>query len=277
MTDDWANLVIYDDGRTEPEVTLEFVTGDRAQACGLGAWANKFCGRVIRHNGPHIDVYPRLVSTLGVLNVGGGIFGEFVAMSKPEIVALSGVAQVGKDTGAAILADFGYQRLAFADILRDSVYRLNPIVLYLHSYRPRGITSPNDHQGCYVRVQQLIDDIGWDRAKVEYAEVRELLQRMGTEVGRDLYGVNFWVNKVAEQIKPNGKYVITDARFPNEVEAVHSWGGKVYRIERPGTSAVNNHISDTGVASLPVDGVVVNDGTIESYRENLLNVLGISS
>ncbi len=43
------------------------------------------------------------------------------------------------------------------------------------------------------RVRDLVDDIGWDKAKVQYPEIRELLQRMGTEVGRALYGESFWV------------------------------------------------------------------------------------
>ena len=168
------------------------------------------------------------------------------------IIGFCGYAQSGKDTAAKFLVDRGFKRLAFADILRQSLYNLNPLVV----------------QG--RRVQEIVDAVTWDVAKVEFPEIRQLLQRLGTEVGRDLYGENFWVDRVMAQVKSSGDYVITDVRFPNEEAAVHQAGGKVIRIVRQGVGAVNTHVSDTGVDQLRIDGTILNDDSLEHFQSQVL-------
>lgn len=169
-----------------------------------------------------------------------------------RLIGFCGYAQSGKDTAASFLVEQGFKRLAFADILRQSLYNLNPIVV----------------QG--RRVQEIVDVVSWDVAKVDFPEIRELLQRMGTEVGRELYGENFWVDRVMSQVKSTGDYVITDVRFPNEEAAVHQAGGKVLRIVRDGVGAVNAHVSDTGVDSLNIDGAILNTGSLEEFKAQVL-------
>lgn len=181
------------------------------------------------------------------------------------ILGVCGFAQSGKDTAAGFLVDRGWKRLAFADALRESVYYLNPLV-------PMPLPDAPDH---WARVQDLVDWKGWDVAKVEYPEIRQLLQRMGTEVGRGIYGENFWVDRVLAQIEPGQNYVITDVRFPNEVDAVRSVGGVVYRIYREGVGAVNGHISDTGVDDLEIDGILLNDGDLADLEQRVLAAVGL--
>lgn len=192
------------------------------------------------------------------------------------VIGFCGYAQSGKDTAAGFLTAHGYERLAFADALRDSVYLLNPIVR---------VSSIGNADCEYERVQDLVDRVGWDVAKVSYPEIRQLLQRMGTEVGRALYGESFWVDRVLTQMGRSttsygedvivGNYVITDVRFPNEVEAVRSVGGKVVRIYREGVGAVNSHVSDTGVDDLEIDAVVLNQGSLDEFRQEVLKVVGL--
>lgn len=171
------------------------------------------------------------------------------------IIGFCGYAQSGKDTAAGFLVERGFKRLAFADMLRQSLYNLNPLVV----------------QG--RRVQEIVDAVTWDVAKVEFPEIRELLQRMGTEVGRDLYGTNFWVDRVMAQVKSSGDYVITDVRFPNEAKAVREAEGRVIRVVRPGTEAVNSHVSDTGVDTLEIDGTILNNDSMEEYEAQVVALL----
>ena len=185
-----------------------------------------------------------------------------------SVVGFTGFAQVGKDSAAGFLAEFGYKRLAFADILRQSLYNLDPVAYY------ESPTQGNVGRGL-VRVRELVDEFGWDVVKVWYPEVRELLQRMGTEVGRALYGESFWVDRVMGQIEPDGKYVITDVRFSNEADAVRKAGGRLFRIDRPGVGSVNGHISDTGIESLSISGRISNHGDLAEYRANVLRAVGI--
>lgn len=159
-------------------------------------------------------------------------------------IGLVGYAQTGKDTAAEALAELGYVRVAFADGLRRALYNLNPLV-------------QSGDEVVYLR--HLVDACGWDRAKTECEDVRELLQRMGTEAGRDIHGEDCWVDLGIREAEKHDKVVFTDVRFPNEAAAVRRWGGGLIRIERPGTGPVNSHVSDQGLAQIACDETWTND------------------
>src|ERR1700735_2758688 len=69
---------------------------------------------------------------------------------------------------------------------------------------------------------------------------RWAMQTLGTEWGRNLIHPNlwviFWIASTSAVVKaaPWHCVVADDVRFPNEVDAVHSLGGQVWRISRPG-------------------------------------------
>jgi hypothetical protein len=168
-----------------------------------------------------------------------------------RVIGLSGYARSGKDTVASIMGDWGWQRAAFADPIRKAVYKLNPQI----------------HDG--LRVQDIVDQFGWDRAKVEYKEIRYLLQHMGTEAGRQLYGEQFWIDQTLDSVPDDTDVVITDVRFPNEADAIRAIGGEVWRIRRPGTGPVNDHISETAMDDYSFDAIIDNSGTVTDLRESV--------
>ncbi len=51
-----------------------------------------------------------------------------------KIIGFSGYAQSGKDTAAEILGEIGYERIAFADILRKFLYAVNPKIGKVEDY-----------------------------------------------------------------------------------------------------------------------------------------------
>ena len=170
------------------------------------------------------------------------------------IIGLSGYAQSGKNTVADILVDHhGFIQLAFADAIRDFIYEINPLV----SCSPTGY------------LQDLVNLKGWDEAKQE-PQVRKLLQSTGV-AGRNMIDEYLWVALTLSQIKDpqEGKYVITDVRFPNEAAAITSQGGQIWRIERPGVTAVNDHISETALDPWIFDETILNDGTIEDLKNKI--------
>ncbi len=84
---------------------------------------------------------------------------------------------------------------------------------------------------------------------IQVMTVRELLQLVGTDCMRDHLHPNTWVNALfssyygwdlhttqipqdSEKIPPVSKWLITDVRFPNEVEAIKERGGILIRIDR---------------------------------------------
>lgn len=175
------------------------------------------------------------------------------------IVGLSGYAFSGKDTVADILVDeLGFRKASFADALRKCVEALDPIV----------------EMRAGLRYSEIIDRYGYERAKSEFPEVRRILQRMGTEVGRNIMGDDIWVDLTMKAIdaEPNVDWVIADCRFPNEYSAL-SMRGIVGRIQRPGISAANAHVSETALDDFKFDFTLVNDGTIAELREGVLAYL----
>jgi len=167
------------------------------------------------------------------------------------IIGLTGYAQSGKDTVADILVEnYGYQRVAFADPIRDLLYEANPML----------------KEG--YRVQGLVDVYGWDRVKVDYPEARDLLQRLGVGA-RKTFGEDFWIEQALKGLKlfGNANYVITDVRFPNEAIAIRKYdNAQVWRIKRNGVNAVNQHVSETAMDGEKVDQIFMNTGSLEDLK-----------
>lgn len=174
------------------------------------------------------------------------------------LIGLHGFPGAGKDTVAEILAEYGYQRIAFADKLREALEGLNPVVVI--------------EGGRGVRLRPLVRAHGWDTLKRRVPEVRELLQRLGTEAGRDIHGENVWANLAMAKVQsPEDNYVFTDARFPNEFAAIRARGGVMVNVVRDGVGAVNDHVSER---ALPCDYMLRNDGKhLEPLRAHVSHLV----
>jgi hypothetical protein len=188
---------------------------------------------------------------------------EIVESWLPQYIGLHGFAGAGKDAVAKILAKYGYTRVAFADVLREALYVLNPVILF-HPY------------GEDQRVQDLVDRHGWDEAKRQYEEIRRMLQVLGTEVGREMIDQNVWVDSVFKKLEEGKKYVFTDVRFVNEHHAIDSRLGLLVKIDRPGVGPVNDHKSDKGLPDEWFDVRIVNDGTLEDLNTKVREILRLA-
>lgn len=179
----------------------------------------------------------------------------------PPIIGFTGPIGCGKDTAGRFLTDIGFVRVSFADVLRDCLYALNPLVPL--------------EDGSHERVRDLVDRAGWETAKRSTGEIRVLLQRFGVEAGRDILGENVWVDAAFGRAPDGVPIVVTDVRFPNEAKAVQARGGAVVRITRsaghrePGAA----HISETAMEGHPIDFTICNDGTLDMLRESVMDVV----
>jgi hypothetical protein len=177
-------------------------------------------------------------------------------------IGLSGWAKSGKDTVAQYLVEnHGFTRISFADPMRDALLALDPYVPYM---------------GLHMRLSGVIHFRGWDSAKRDVPEIRQLLQRFGTEVGRNMFGQNFWVEQAIERATRYEKVVFSDCRYTNEADAVKSVGGVVWRVSRPEVSAVNDHTSEQDLNNYAFDAHIDNDSTIENLHTLIENQLGLS-
>lgn len=183
-------------------------------------------------------------------------------MTYPQIIGLNGVARAGKDTVGNILHElYGYEVKSFSDMLNKALIALNPYVL---SVPVDALRHP--------RYADVIEDYGYEGAK-EFPEVRALLQRMGTEVGRDLLGEDIWVDALFADLKPGDKWAIVNVRFPNEYKAVKDHGGEVWRVDRPGYEPAQGHISDRALDEYQMDWYIYNDDTVRDLAEKVINRL----
>lgn len=188
-----------------------------------------------------------------------------------EIIALSGYARSGKDEAAKVLVEeFGFTRVAFADKLRDFLYALNPIVSKASDF------ANEFDDGRPLLLQPVIDHYGWDGYKASPfgPEIRRLLQRLGTEAGRQVLGDNIWIDAALTGFDDDARLVVTDCRFPNEAEAIRERGGYIVRVTREGVGpAVGQdgkvHPSETSLDDWKFDYRISNDSTLETYRETL--------
>lgn len=184
-----------------------------------------------------------------------------------EIIGLSGYARSGKDEVAKIFVKNGYTRVAFADKLREVLYTLNPIVL-ARVETPMGTLGYG--QGVW-HVQEVIERYGWDGYKESPfgPEIRRLLQRLGTEAGRETLWDSIWIDAAFAGYGDDAKIVVTDVRFENEADAIKQRGGSVLRVSRPGVDAFNDHPSETSLDTYDFDGFIQNDGTLEKLEQTV--------
>jgi hypothetical protein len=164
------------------------------------------------------------------------------------IIGLSGYAKVGKDEVAQILVKkYGFKRIAFADPIRELLLEINPILA----------------NGYHLKT--IINEEGWTLAKNK-EEVRRLLQELGVGA-RQVLGDDVWVVAALRKMENfKQSYVITDVRFENEAIMVRQLGGEIWRIQRPGIQAVNNHVSELEMDGYKFDRVLRNEGTLEELE-----------
>jgi hypothetical protein len=166
--------------------------------------------------------------------------------------------RVGKDTFCELVRKLyphrEIKRLAFADALKNEVYER--------------LLKPLDLE------QSILDD-----PKVKDT-IRPLMQGWGS-LRREFFHPDYWIQIVFDKIKSDSNnedsiYIITDCRFPNEINYLKSHGGITINIKRDSVYDPNEtHISEIALDSYvdEFDFTINNDGTIEKYEESVKLVM----
>lgn len=186
-----------------------------------------------------------------------------------ELIALSGFARSGKDEAAKVLVErFGFKQIAFADKLREALYALNPMVVAdgeHHGILPVGYNGP-----VHRFLADVIDEYGWEGYKSSpfSQDMRRLIQRLGTNAGREVLGDTIWIDAALTGLDENAKVVASDGRFFNELDAVREYGGYVWRIERESVGPANDHPSELEAVDYPYFSLrLENNGTLEQWHD----------
>lgn len=119
------------------------------------------------------------------------------------------------------------------------------------------------------RLKGIARMLGWDGEKDERG--RAFLQDIGMAARK--YNPDVWINLLKGEVSPViQQLVFTDVRFQNEADYVHSIGGIIVRIVRPGIIA-DNHESELKQSEVAADIEIVNDGTIEDLHNKIRNLI----
>lgn len=148
------------------------------------------------------------------------------------LIGICGKAGSGKDTiGDYLVENYGFERIALADPIKrmvKDVFVLDDHTVYDRVARERDLPEWN----------------GWS--------VRKLLQFVGTELFRRNIEPDIWVKSLWLRVKsnPDKNYVVTDIRFPNELQFFVDNGGenfvsfKTVRNGCDGTVGLVSHESE---------------------------------
>lgn len=186
------------------------------------------------------------------------ILKDGVLTPRVQVIGISGYTDSGKDLVISHLVERGWTVASFAERIRSSLYTLNPRV-----------TADS-------RVSDYVDQYGWDVSKTTSPEIKSLLQRLGTEVGRDTIGENVWIDLTLSDIPDGVRVVITDCRFPNEASKVQELGGQVWRVTSPESHPENDHISETALDYYGFNALIHHEGN-NALLEQMLDDLLLSS
>ncbi len=170
----------------------------------------------------------------------------------PPIIGIAGKAGVGKDTLAAhLVARHGYTRYGFADPLKR-------LLNERFGWR--------DKDWEYRDFKEHKCPLWGSHATGEDFSPRSWAQWLGTEVGRNTFGEDCWVEAAAimmdKEENRDKRWVISDVRFENEAKWIRSSGGLIIHLAREGVSGVTPHVSEAGIAANENDYLIRNDSTI---------------
>lgn len=167
--------------------------------------------------------------------------------SLPRLVGLIGRKGAGKDTAAELLLSRGYQNVKFAGALKDMIRTLLA------------------YQGVDGKTIERMVEGDLKETPTDYLAgqtPRLAMQTLGTEWGRDLISSDFWVSTAIKRASEHPT-VLTDVRFPNELDAVKQAGGVVIGITADWITATEGEheseaLIDDLIASLPASQRLIN-------------------
>ncbi len=230
-----------------------------------------------------------------------------------NLIGISGKMQAGKDTvGKMILQldDIAYPAISsitkhnwqikkFADKLKDIVC----IILNCTREQLEDADFKEKELGkeWIMPLQEIklseIDNFTPIRWISKQWTPRELLQVLGTQVGRLIIHQNIWVNTLfadykpkyiggvdpymglgqsVEQLEKNRSFelyphwIITDVRFPNEADIIKQRGGVIIRVNRLGVENYSTHPSETALDNYNFDYIInSNNGNLDDLKQKV--------
>jgi hypothetical protein len=203
------------------------------------------------------------------------------------IIGICGFIGSGKDTIADYLVNLhGFRRESFANSLKDAVAQV-------FGWDRTMLEGRTKHS----REWREQPDQWWSQRLGQEITPRLMLQLWGTEVCRRGFHDDIWIASLENKLRNSQDHiVISDCRFPNEIRAIRSAGGRVIRVVRgpepewyDAAVSVNQgpdgnsswslsrsrleklgiHASETAWVGTEFDAVIDNNGTLDNLYQQV--------
>ncbi len=244
-----ASAVVDGDGR------LPFSLGRPSPSLDIGDAVQDVLA-LYRETNQYLSVAKSLYSTNEHLE---GATAPFIDPSQASVrlIGVGGRKGHGKDAFAHLLGS-NWEVIAMSDPLYEAVLRLDP---------PIKVSGKYMNISCFLREQCKGD---WVVAK-RNPDVRQMLQKLGTDVVRDLIDVDAWVKmmkrKVLSHIQAGRNIAVTGIRFPNELQAIRQMGGLTVWVERTALDhEADTHASEMSLKREDFQIQVSNNGSLEDLQ-----------
>lgn len=198
------------------------------------------------------------------------------------LIGLSGKKQTGKDTVCKIIKGItAYYIQSFTnenELCKFVIDYLNKSDLVIASRWETHSFAKKLRDCIYTitgdsRIYCLEDSVKNELSTIKdnkgnYYTIRQLLQKFGTEVGRNI-SYNIWVDSLindylkAKSGSSRPYWIVTDVRFQNEAESIRENGGILIRLNRK-TNLNDDHSSEIALDNYnKFDVIIDNNGTLE--------------
>lgn len=200
-------------------------------------------------------------------------------MSVPRVLGITGPAGAGKDFVLGRLQQLRpgrFKALSVADPLKLALATLLDVdVEQLEEWKRSetvGVQLVHEHRGGLSLPMSI----------------RTLMQRLGADVGRALWGEDFWADRWLDlyldlqrrdAIRRVGPctYVNASVRFDNEAQYIHDLGGEVWQVLGPQDAGAAGHVSEAGISAdlvtRTIDNTDRSDTAVHRLDATLLGIM----
>lgn len=185
------------------------------------------------------------------------------------IIGLTGKLESGKDTIADYLVEkYGFDKVGFMDEMYRGVCGLFGIDL------ETALRWKDSQFGVKVDItSNNMSQLGPSLVRVEHVHLtwREFLQRFGTEMARECWDEDFWIDRFERKYLEDSTsdfLVVKDVRLNNEALCLGSHGGTIWEVLRPGKDG-DSHLTEAGIDERHIDGEIMNNASLEELYETL--------
>lgn len=217
------------------------------------------------------------------------------------IIGIGGKLKHGKTTIANILIEkFGYKKISFGDPLKkilsialkeyftlDDFYdqQIKDLTFNKYTSYPEIVLTKHqiDRLICAININYNLTSTEMEIIREwfnneKFTSLRDLMQRFGTDLCRNLINNNIWVDTLQKQLSfnfnnKNNKFISDDIRFLNERKMIHNLNGILILIKRDLPEYENKHSSELSLGEDKEYNIIIDNNSSLDDLKNKIDIL----